>query len=273
MPVEVQTLAEWESARVAGLLSVVIPAHNEEGHIGETVEDLVQTLQRADIRHEILIINDNGRDRTEKILVELSARHPSVRYVNNDPPNGFGYAVRRGLAEFRGDAVALMMADGSDSANDLVSFYSRLNEGYDCVYGSRFVRGGRTVDYPLVKLVLNRFGNKLIQMLFRIACNDISNAFKLYRREVIAGLQPLLAREFNLTVELPLKAIVRGYRYAVLPNSWMNRKEGVSKFKIREMGSRYFFILLYCLLEKYLGRGDLRSSPEVRATQLQVWHR
>ena len=181
--------------------------------------------------------------------------------------------MRRGLAEFRGDAVAIMMADGSDSPDDLVAFYQRLNEGYDCVFGSRFMRGAHTVDYPFLKLIFNRMGNKLIQVLFRLSCNDISNAFKLYRRHVIAGLQPILACQFNLTVELPLKAVVRGYRYAVLPNSWTNRKQGVSKFKIREMGSRYFFILLYCLLEKYLERGDLRSSPEMRATQLQVWHR
>jgi dolichol-phosphate mannosyltransferase len=273
MPLEVKTLAEWERECVPDLLSVVIPAHNEEGHIRETVEGIAEALERASIRHEILVVNDNSRDATERILAALGERYPTVRYVNNDPPSGFGYAVRRGLSEFRGDAVAIMMGDGSDSPDDLVAFYRRLSEGYDCVFGSRFMRGGSTINYPFVKFVLNRMGNKFIQLLFRLSCDDISNAFKLYRRSVIAGLQPLLAYHFNLTVELPLKAIVRGYRYAVLPNSWRNRKEGVSKFKIREMGSRYFFIVLYCLLEKYLERGDLRSSPEVRADQLQLWHR
>lgn len=273
MPIEVKSLAEWELAGIPGLLSLVIPAYNEEGHIRDTVEGIAAALQAAEINYEILVVNDNSRDATEKILAALKRENPAVRYINNDPPNGFGFAVRRGLAEFRGDAVAIMMADGSDSPQDLVAFYHKLREGYDCVFGSRFMRGGRTIDYPLVKLVLNRLGNKFIQLLFGLSCNDVSNAFKLYRRSVVAGLQPLLAYQFNLTVELPLKAIVRGHRYAVVPNSWKNRKSGVSKFKIKEMGSRYFFIVLYCLLEKYLERGDLQTTPEIRASQLQVWHR
>jgi dolichol-phosphate mannosyltransferase len=273
MPIQVRSLAEWEREGIADMLSVVIPAYNEEGHIADTVEAVVAALQDANIRYEVVVVNDNSVDRTEAIVRALGRRNPAVRCINNDPPNGFGFAVRRGLAEFRGDVVATFMADGSDLPADLVTFYHKLQEGYDCVFGSRFGRGGRVVDYPRPKLVLNRLGNWFIQLLFRISCDDISNAFKMYRRTVIAGIQPLLAQHFNLTVELPLKAIVRGYRYAIVPNGWINRKEGESKFKIKEMGSRYFFIVLYCFLEKSLGKGDLRTSSEIRETQLQVWHR
>ena len=273
MPLHVKSLAEWEREGIAGMLSVVIPAHNEEGQIANTVEDVAAALQDANIRYEILVVNDNSADRTEPIVRALGRRNSAVRCVNNDPPNGFGFAVRRDLAEFRGDVVAIVMADGSDMPADLVAFYRKLHEGYDCVFGSRFSRGGRVVDYPRPKLLLNRLGNWFIQLLFRVSCNDISNAFKMYRRTVIAGIQPLLAQHFNLTVELPLKSIVRGYRYAVVPNSWTNRKQGVSKFKINEMGSRYFFIVLYCFLEKSLGKGDLQTSAQIRETQLQVWHR
>jgi dolichol-phosphate mannosyltransferase len=273
MPIQVKSLAEWEREGIADMLSVVIPAHNEEGHIADTVERVVTALEAAKIRHEILVVNDNSIDRTEKIVRDLALANPAVRCVSSDPPNGFGFAVRRGLADFQGDAVAIFMADGSDAPADLVAFYRKLQEGYDCVFGTRFSRGGRVVDYPGLKLVLNRLGNRFIQLLFHIPCDDVSNAFKMYRRTVIAGIQPLLAQHFNLTVELPLKSIVRGYRYAVVPNTWINRKEGVSKFNLKEMGSRYFFIVLYCFLEKSLGRGDLRSSPQNRETQLQVWHR
>lgn len=273
MPIQVKSLAEWEREGTPDMLSVVIPSHNEEGHIRGTVEGVVAALENAKIRHEILVINDNSTDRTETIVRDLARANPAVRCVSSDPPNGFGFAVRRGLADFQGDAVAIFMADGSDAPADLVAFYRKLQEGYDCVFGSRFSRGGCVVDYPILKLVLNRLGNRLIQLLFQIACDDISNAFKMYRRSVIAGIQPLLARHFNLTVELPLKSIVRGYRYAVVPNTWINRKQGISKFKIREMGSRYFFIVLYCFLEKNLGKGDLWSSPQMRESQLQVWHR
>lgn len=132
--------------------------------------------------------------------------------------------MRRGLAEFQGDAVAIMMADNSDDPHDLVPGYRKLLEGYDCVFGSRFIEGGKTVDYPLHKLVLDRLANWFIRMIFRLRYSDVTNAFKIYRREVIQGLQPLLSHHFNLTVELPLKAITRGYSYAVIPMRWYNRK-------------------------------------------------
>ncbi len=273
MPFEVRTLAEWEAAGVPGMLSVVIPAHNEEGHIAETVRGLGDALRGAGISYEILVVNDSSSDATERILASLSAADIGLRYINNPPPNGFGLAVRRGLAEFRGDAVAIVMADGSDSPADLVAFYRAFESGYDCVFGSRFVGGARVHDYPKLKLALNRLANFLIRILFLLRYNDVTNAFKLYRRSTIAGVQPLLSHHFNLTVELPLKCIIRGYRFTVLPNSWKNRKQGVSKLRIKEMGSRYLFIILYCWLEHMLSRGDYRDQQPFRETQLQVWHR
>lgn len=237
-------------------LSVVIPAHNEEG-IADTIRPLASTLTRAQIDFEILVVNDNSRDRTEEILKSLVAEVPQLRYVNNVAPNGFGFAVRKGLDSFSGDAVAIYMADASDSPDDLVAFFRTLEEKkVDCVFGSRWARGGKVYDYPGPKLMLNRFANAFIRLLFGFRYNDTTNAFKLYRKEVIQGVRPLLSHHFNLTVEIPLKAIIRGYSFEVLPNSWTNRKTGESKLKIREMGSRYLFIVLYCFLEKWLSRGD-----------------
>ena len=273
MPLEVRSLAEWEADGVPGLLSVVIPAHNEEGRIEATVRELNAALAAAHIAHEILVVNDNSRDRTEEILLQLGREIPAVRHINNSPPNGFGFAVRAGLVAFRGEAVAIVMADGSDSPADLVAYYRKLQEGYDCVFGSRFIRGAKVVDYPRLKLAMNRLANLFIRTLFWMTYNDVTNAFKMYRRSVVAGVQPLLAYHFNLTVELPLKAIVRGYRYAVIPTSWFDRTEGESKFKIKEMGSRYLFIVLYCYLEKYLSREDYRNRTDLRDKQLQVWGR
>jgi dolichol-phosphate mannosyltransferase len=270
MPLEVRSVADWEADCVPGMLSVVIPAHNEEGRIGTTVRNLHDALSRAGILFEILVVNDNSRDRTEDVLKELGQEIPALRYLNNEQPNGFGYAVRAGLAAFRGEAVAIVMADGSDSPGDLVAFHGKLQEGYECVFGSRFISGAQVVDYPWLKLTLNRLANLFIRLLFWMRYNDTTNAFKLYRRSVIAGLQPLLSCHFNLTVELPLKAVVRGYSYAVLPTAWFNRTAGVSKFRIKEMGSRYLFIVLYCYLEKYLTREDYRRRSHLREGRLQI---
>ena len=158
----------------------------------------------------------------------------------------------------RGDAVVIMMADASDSPADAVRYWHLLNEGYECAFGSRFIRGGQVRDYPRIKLLVNRLANLFIRVLFRHGLNDTTNAFKAYRRHVIEGCRPLIAPHFNLTVELPLKAIVRGYSWALTPISWENRKHGVAKLKIKEMGSRYFFICMYIWLEKYFSRGDYR---------------
>ena len=242
------------------MLSVVIPAHNEETSIGETIEAIYAKLLAENIPHEILVVNDHSSDGTEEILKAKSRLVPTLVYYPNEMTGGFGTAVRTGLEHFRGDVVAVMMADLSDSPEDLVKFYRKIFEGYDCVFGSRFVRGGSAVHYPRVKLFLNRMANHLVRVVFNIPYNDMTNAFKMYRRHTVEGLRPLLAPHFNLTLELPLKAIVRGYSYAVIPNQWTDRKSGVSKLKIREMGSRYFFIFLYCLIEKYFSRGDFKKK-------------
>ena len=241
-------------------LSVVIPAHDEEGSIAGTVEPLIRKLSSEDIDHEVLVVNDNSTDRTEAVLEELENLYPTFRYVNNPPPNGFGLAVRRGLDLFTGDAVAVVMGDGSDSPEDVVRCFRKLEEGYECVFGSRFIKGSRIIDYPKHKLLINRLANFFVRTLFTFGYNDTTNAFKCYRREVVEGAQPLISKHFNLTVELPLKAIVRGYSYAVVPISWTNRKTGTSKLKIQEMGSRYLFIVWYLFLEKHLSRGDYRRA-------------
>jgi dolichol-phosphate mannosyltransferase len=243
-------------------LSVVIPAYNEEESITETLTTLYATLTKYNIDHEIVVTNDNSKDNTEKVLAGLQASIPSLVYYTNPGPNGFGYAVRYGLERFKGDCAAVMMADLSDDPEDLVKYYNKMLEGnYDCVFGSRFSKGGKVIDYPKVKLFINRIANFIVRILIGMKYNDTTNAFKLYKKETIQGIKPFLSPHFNLTLELPLKAIVRGYTYAVVPNSWTNRKYGESKLKIKEMGSRYFFILLYCLIEKFFSRGDYLKKP------------
>ncbi len=238
--------------------SVVIPAHNEEGCIEGTLRSLVAELDRRRRDFEIVVVADHCTDSTEDLMDKISSNDPRIRWIRNGKAPGFGMAVRAGLDSYSGDAVAIFMADASDSPSDLCSYFEEIEKGAEAVFGSRFIKGSRVVDYPFHKLFLNRFVNLLIRSLFRHGLNDTTNAFKCYRREVIDGCRPFLSPHFNLTVEIPLKAYIRGYRFKVLPISWENRKTGLSKLKIREMGSRYFFIIIYCLLEKYMVGKDYR---------------
>jgi dolichol-phosphate mannosyltransferase len=195
-------------------------------------------------------------------LQGLVPKIPELRPVKNTGQPGFGRAIVFGLDSMQGDAVVIMMADESDDCRDVVRYWKKLGEGYECVFGSRFIEGGGVIDYPPVKLFINRLANKFLSFLFRIRLNDTTNAFKAYRASVINGCRPLIAPHFNLTVELPLKAIVRGYSWTVLAITWRNRRTGVAKLKIKEMGSRYLFICFYLWLEKYFSRGDYRRPVQ-----------
>jgi dolichol-phosphate mannosyltransferase len=238
------------------LLSVVIPARDEQGQVGAAVEHLYVELRLNGIEHEIVVVDDGSTDDTWKLLNEAVQRVPTLRPVQNTGEHGFGRAVSYGIDQSRGDAIVIMMADESDDCRDVVRYWELLNQGWDAVFGSRFVRGAGVVDYPRHKLILNRLANLFLRLMFRVPLNDFTNAFKAYRRTVIEGCRPFLAPHFNLTIEIPLKTIVRGYTWTVIPITWKNRRSGTSKLKIREMGSRYLFIAMYCWLEKYFSRGD-----------------
>jgi dolichol-phosphate mannosyltransferase len=241
-------------------LSAVIPARDEEGCIASTVEHLHVELRLRGVPHEIVVVDDGSTDRTWSILQELKERVPELRPTQNTGPHGFGRAIVHGMGETTGDAIMIMMADECDDARDAYRYWEKLNEGWECVFGSRFIHGGGVIDYPRVKLYVNRLANLFIRLLFGVRYNDVTNAFKAYRRNVIEGCRPLIAPHFNLTVEIPLKAIVRGYSWAVVPITWRNRRFGRPKLKIKEMGSRYLFIILYIWLEKYFSRGDYRRQ-------------
>lgn len=239
------------------LLSIIIPAKDEEGCIARTIEHLHLELRLNNVPHEIIVIDDGSSDRTWDILQENSQNSiAELVPLQNPLKNGFGRAISHGLDNAMGDAMVIMMADESDDCRDVVRYWEKLNEGYDCVFGSRFEKGGGVFDYPLLKLFINRIANLFVRMLFKHGLSDTTNAFKAYRKTVIDGVRPILSPHFNITVELPLKAIIRGFSYAVIPITWRNRRTGKSKLKIREMGSRYLFIVLYCWLEKYFSRGD-----------------
>lgn len=278
------------------LLSIVIPARDEEGCIASTIEHLHLELSLRGVPHEIIVVDDGSKDRTWEILraeatrlnvqkseardqqlpistqsatseaspgsqsTTSSQQSPILKPIKSPGPHGFGRAITQGLDAMTGDAVVIMMADESDDCRDVVRYWEKLNEGFDCVFGSRFVKGGGVIDYPPFKLFMNRMANAFVRVMFRHGLNDTTNAFKAYRKTVIDGIRPILSPHFNITVELPLKAIVRGYTFSTIPITWRNRRHGVAKLKLREMGSRYLFICLYVWLEKYFSRGDYRRN-------------
>jgi dolichol-phosphate mannosyltransferase len=184
------------------VLTVVIPARDEEACIASTVEHLHVELRLHNVPHEIIVVDDGSTDRTWEIINEMKNRIPVVKPVQSPPPHGFGRAIIAGLDKMQGDAVVLMMADESDDCRDVVHYWETLQQGYECVFGSRFIKGGRAIDYPKLKLLLNRCANLFLKVIFNIPLNDTTNAFKAYRHDVIAGCRPLISPHFNITAFL-----------------------------------------------------------------------
>jgi dolichol-phosphate mannosyltransferase len=238
-------------------LSIVIPARNEEGNIGNTLKLLRDHLDQADLKNfEILVVDDGSKDRTGEIVREAGEHDLRIRGIRNTGRNGYGRAVSFGLLHFTGDAVVVYMADASDDPADVVRYYHILRDEADCAFGSRFIRGSQIFDYPQSKLIINRIANFAIRIMFNLRYNDTTNAFKGYRRHVIEGCRPFVSPHFNLTIEIPLKAMVRGYTYTVIPINWRNRTVGESALKLKEQGSRYLYTLLTVWFEYLLVRHD-----------------
>lgn len=243
--------------------SLVIPAHNEERNIANTVHALAAKLREEQIPFEIVIVNDNSKDATVPVVTNLQQDYPEIVLVDNAPPNGLGRAVRCGLRHYSGDVVAVVMADLSDSPQDVVACYRKIEEGYDCAYGSRFIKGSHVAGYPLYKLVVNRIVNKMIQVMFLTPHNDLTNAFKVYRRHVIETISPLRASHFNITIEMSLSALIRHYTIATLPITWTSRKYGASSLKLRAMGRRYLCTLLKVWFERILIHDDVMAERRI----------
>ena len=242
------------------LASIIIPAKNEEQNIAKTIAAIREEFAREKIDFEVVVVNDHSTDNTRKVVEGLGQKDKRIRVVDNEYASGIGYAIRKGLEAYQGDLALLAMADSSDDPKDMVQYVRAIEEGYDCCFGNRWCKEAKTINYPKYKLWVNRLANFGMSVMFGTPYRDITNAFKCYSRQTITGIKPVLSRHFNITVELPLKAIVRGYKYKVVPSNWYNRRVGKSNLKLKEMGSRYLFIVLYIWMERLLCGQDYHKK-------------
>ncbi len=254
------------------MLSVVIPACNEEANIGRCIDELLAVVQQQGIRCEIIVVNDNSTDGTADVVQARQVASGRIRLVHRRPPGGFGRAVRDGIRHVRGDIVVIYMADLSDDPRDVVTYYQKIVAGYDCVFGSRFMRGSHVEKYPPLKRLVNRVVNRTVQLMFCTRFNDLSNAFKAYRTSVIRDCGPYRASHFNITLEMSLSALIRRYRIAQVPIRWYGRTWGSSKLKLREMGRKYLCTTLMLFFQRMLISDDLMAERLAGHSEVD-WHR
>ena len=232
-------------------LSIVIPVYNEDKQLHITIKKINKISKRIK-DYEIVFIDDFSTDNTKQIIKKSIRSNKKIKYYKNIK-KGLGSAIGLGINKSTKKFVCIFMCDNSDDLSDLMEYYKIINKNnLDAVLGSRFLKNSRITNYPILKMVLNRIFNYIVKIIFLSNYNDFTNAFKIYKKKTLKELMPLVSDHFNVFLELPLKIIIRKYKYKIIPISWKGRKIGVSKFKISELGSMYIFTLLYCFIEKIL---------------------
>ena len=234
------------------MLSIIIPTFQEEKSIYNTLEIINKKLIQEKIQFEILVIDDNSNDKTEKVVSDFSKVYSNIYFYLNNSAKGFGNSIVKGIENSNGKYIVIMMADLSDSIDDLLNYYNIIlnNNELDCVFGDRWSENS-VKNYPYLKKVINRIGNRILKILFKTNYSDFTNSFKLYTKKSLKEISPIISNHFSITVELPLKMITRGYKFHVVPNTWENREHGVSKMRIWNSILTYSMISLYCLIDKY----------------------
>jgi len=234
-------------------LSIIIPVYNESSQIPITIKKL-SVLKNELNDFEIVFIDNLSSDDTLKKL-KFYTKKKSYFKIYKSKKRGLGSAISTGIIKSKKKYVCVFMFDLSDDIKDLVKYFKIISKNkLDAVFGSRFLSQSKVKNYPKHKLILNRFINNIIKLIFLSDYNDFTNAFKIYKRSTLNKLFPLVSENFNIFLEIPLKIITRNFSYKIIPINWTGRKKGASKFKIKELGSMYLFTLLYCLFEKILIR-------------------
>ena len=232
------------------MLSIIVPVRDESDSLKDILDYFSKNL--ININYEVLIINDFSKDNTLENARNLFDKSKNFKVFDNKI-KGLGGAINLGIKESAGINVAIVMADRSDDINDLIKYNELMNSGnYDAILGSRFLKDSKVAEYPIRKLILNRIFNFFVGLIFWNKYNDYTNAFKIYKKKSLLEIKPLISESFNIFLEIPLKIISRKYKYKIIAINWMGRKKGDSKFKIRELGSKYLFTLIYCFIEKNL---------------------
>ena len=232
-------------------LSIIVPVFNESKNIKKTIKNLSK-LKKVVKKFEIIFIDDFSTDNTFKIINNFSKKKAFVK-ISKNKKKGLGSAIEQGIKKSKNKFVTIFMADSSDSITDLIKYYKIISQNkYDAVLGSRFIKNSEIKNYPLLKLFLNRIFNNFVKLIFLSNYNDFTNAFKIYKKQVLKKLLPIVSENFNVFLEIPLKIISRRYSYKIIPITWKNRQIGSSNFRIKELSSMYIFTLFYCLFEKII---------------------
>ena len=210
-------------------LAVVIPVYNEGGNILETLDSLYEKVQTP---KTVYLIYDFDEDATLPPVKKNLSRYPGLSFIKNKYGKGALNAIKTGLEESTEDAVLVTMADGSDEYDNVDKMYQKMKKGAAVVAGSRYMRGGRQIGGPFIKGLLSRLAGLSAYYLSGIKTHDLSNSFRMYKRDFLNKIKIESSGGFELATELSVKACLLGYKVDEVPTVWRDRTEGKSRFKL-----------------------------------------
>jgi len=227
-------------------ITLIIPAHNEEGIIASTVKNIEEKLN---LDYEIVVVNDHSVDNTAVIVIGLMKQYPNLRLVDNDTDKGFANALRKGFSVANSDLVVPVMADLCDDPRTIKDMYAKSLEGFDIVAGSRYMKGGTKSGGPLIQSLSSRFVGRSLKYLIGIPTSDVSNSFKCYRRNVLNSIK-IESLGFEISMEITLNSFFAGFSITEIPTTWTGRSIGKSKFYLFKVAPRYLKLYLWAIFRK-----------------------
>lgn len=233
-------------------LAIIIPAHNEESVIKKTATDLEQTLK---IKHKVLIVDDHSTDGTVAEVEKLTSVYPNIQLIRNEGKPGFASAVKVGFENAESNLVVQMNADLCDAPQTVEAMFAKMAEGFDVVCGSRYMKGGKRIGGPFIQGLLSRLAGISTHLFTGIPTYDISNSFKMYKKEVLRNVN-LNSKSFEISMEIALKAYYMGYKIAEVPTIWNGRTAGNSKFYLSKVFPHYFPLYFRAIFR----RSKMRTS-------------
>lgn len=227
-------------------LSVIVPAYNEEDNIIDVINKIEEALE---IPHELVVVNDHSIDTTAQLVTGFARQYNNIRLVENKLSRGFANALKTGFSSVATDIAVPVMADLCDDLSTLKKMFEKINQGYDVVCGSRYIKGGSRQGGSRLKGFFSCFVGRSLKILLGLPTHDIANAFKMYRKGVIESID-IQSQGFEISMEIPLKAYFLGFRITELPTVWKERTKGKSSFRMFKLFPDYFKLYIWAFLRR-----------------------
>ena len=229
-------------------MSIVVPAHNEEDNIIEVIDRIEHYLDIQSLDCELVVVNDHSTDATAELVSKMSNQYINIRLIENKLDKGFANALKTGFNNTLGDVVVPIMGDLCDDLSAIEIMFQKINEGYDVVCGSRYTKGGARLGGSKIKGFFSCFVGVSLHYLLGLPTRDIGNAFKMYRKKVIDGID-IKSKGFEISMEIPLKAHYLGFKITEVPTVWRERTKGKSNFRIFKLLPSYLKLYIWAIFK------------------------